>query len=220
MRGRWTQRAWTPLTAAGWLLVIAGPLICHAAIVTGRFAAAAMVVSAVQVVVLAGLGLRAKRSVPRWLWLAAAATMLGVLLGRLAWPHRMAQPLIMATSGISHTAIYLSFLLLFAQSLRPGCSALVTDLARRIRGTLSPAMVRYTRTVTKAWCLFFTAQLLTSAILLAWAPPAVWSLYVNLLDLPLILTMFVTEYAVRRLRFRGETHASPAAAIRSFSARG
>ncbi len=220
MWGRWTRVVWTTLTAAGWLLVIAGPLICHAAIVTGRFATASLAVSAVQVLVLAGLGLRAKRSLPRWLWLAAAATMLGVLLARLAWPHRLAEPVTMATSGISHTAIYLSLLLLFAQSLRPGRRALVTDLARRIRGTLTPAMVRYTRTVTKAWCVFFTAQLMVSAILLAWAPPAVWSLYVNLLDLPLVLTMFVTEYAVRRLRFRGETHVSPAAAIRSFAARG
>jgi uncharacterized membrane protein len=76
----------------------------------------------------------------------------------------------------------------------------VTTLARRSRGHLPDDVVRYTRRVTWAWCGFFAAQLLASALMLAFAPLHVWSWFINLGNLPLIGVMVCAEYIYRQWR--------------------
>jgi uncharacterized membrane protein len=125
-------------------------------------------------------------------------------------------------SGLAHAALYGGLLALFGRSLLPGRADLVTAIARAVhvrRGQALPAaMARYTRRVTQAWCGFFAGQLAASALLLAFAPAGIWSLIVNVLDLPLVLAMFAAEYAVRLMRFRGHEHPSLAETIRAAGA--
>jgi uncharacterized membrane protein len=47
--------------------------------------------------------------------------------------------------------------------------------------------------VTVAWCVFFAAQLIASALLFALAPLNAWSLFINLLNLPLLALMFAGQ---------------------------
>ncbi len=77
---------------------------------------------------------------------------------------------------------------------------MITILARRSRGYLPPGVVRYTRRVTWAWCWFFVAQLVASLMLLLFAPLYVWSLFINLCNLPLIVAMLCAEYVYRQWR--------------------
>jgi uncharacterized membrane protein len=114
-----------------------------------------------------------------------------------------------------HIAIYLLLLVFFARTLRPGCEPLVTRIARHEHGTLPADIERYTRHVTLAWCAFFAGMVLASVLLFAFAPLPVWSWFANVLNVPLLLLMFLVEYAVRLLRFPDFTHASFFTAIRA-----
>ncbi len=100
-------------------------------------------------------------------------------------------------SALSHWAIYVTLFLTFALTLRKNHDPLICAMARRLHGPLTPELARYTRRVTIAWSGFFLAQLLTSILLFAFAPLVVWSFFVNILDIPLVATMFAAEYAVR-----------------------
>ena len=122
-------------------------------------------------------------------------------------------------SGLTHATLYGALLVLFARSLRTGGDDLVTGLARRFQNPLPPCVAAYTRGVTLAWCGFFALQLAGSATLLAVAPRAVWSLFVNVLDLPLVGLMFVAEFGCRRLLLRAESSVGLLEAIRAFSTR-
>lgn len=109
-----------------------------------------------------------------------------------------------AAYGVPHAAAYLLLLWYFGRSLRGGREPLITRLARRIRGTLSPERERYTRRLTVAWCVFFAAQIATSAALLAFAPLETWSFFVNVLNVPLVAAMFLGDYAYRFARLRDQ----------------
>jgi uncharacterized membrane protein len=86
----------------------------------------------------------------------------------------------------------------FGRSLRKDRVPLCTELADRLHGPLSALELRYTRSVTVAWALFFLLNLAATFLLYRFAPLRIWSLFVNLCSLPLILLMFVAEYLVRR----------------------
>lgn len=100
-------------------------------------------------------------------------------------------------SALTHWGIYISLLASFALTLRPGREPFITVLARRMHGTVTDEMVGYTRKVTIAWVLFFACQLSLSVGLFCFAPLTAWSFFVNILDIPLVITMFGVEYAVR-----------------------
>jgi uncharacterized membrane protein len=102
-----------------------------------------------------------------------------------------------AVGAVPHTLCYLALLATFAASLRPGREAVISALSRRLRGPLPARVAAYTRAVTAAWCLFFAAQLGLSLGLFVFAPFAAWSLFVNVLNLPLVALMFAGEYAWR-----------------------
>jgi uncharacterized membrane protein len=108
------------------------------------------------------------------------------------------------SSAVPHALIYLALLGVFAASLAPGRSAIITVLAQKVRGELPSSVVLYTRRITMVWCGFFAAQLLGSALLFLFAPFATWSLFVNVLDLPLIGAMFTVEFFYRQWRHAHE----------------
>lgn len=109
---------------------------------------------------------------------------------------------LIAASGLPHALIYFALLLMFGATLRPGHDPLITALSRRMYGDISDDMSRYTRRVTWAWCFFFVAQLLTSLALFLLAPLAVWSFFVNVLNVPLLALMFAAEQFCRPFLLR------------------
>lgn len=120
---------------------------------------------------------------------------------RVSWPPSvdfLTKVSLVAASAVTHWTIYGGLLLTFALTLRQGREALVTTMARKLHGDISPELLSYTRHVTQAWCGFFAAQLMISVTLFLFAPLVDWSFFVNILDLPLVVFMFVAEYLFRQ----------------------
>lgn len=88
----------------------------------------------------------------------------------------------------------------FASSLRH--TPMIERFARMQEPQLSPAQVRYCRSVTHVWCAFFAFNALVSAGLALWAPVRVWALYTGLIAYVLIGVLGGSEYVVRKYRFR------------------
>jgi uncharacterized membrane protein len=99
---------------------------------------------------------------------------------------------------IQQCGFYAIMAFTFGRSLFKGRVPLCTQLADKVHGPLSALELRYTRSVTVAWVIFFLLNMAVTCVLFEFAPLRVWSLFVNFLSLPLILLMFVAEYAVRR----------------------
>jgi uncharacterized membrane protein len=99
---------------------------------------------------------------------------------------------------IQQVGFYSIMAVTFGRSLRKGSVPLCTQLADKVHGPLSALELRYTRKVTLAWVIFFSLNLAATFFLFQFAPLRIWSVFVNFCSLPLILLMFVAEYAVRR----------------------
>lgn len=108
---------------------------------------------------------------------------------------------LLAVNGMSSAALNLFLLWLFGRTLTRGKEPLITQISRHINGEPDPEVAAYTRNVTIAWCVFFALQVIISLLLYAWAPVAAWSFFVNVLNLPLLIAMFVGEKAYRTMRF-------------------
>lgn len=119
--------------------------------------------------------------------------------------------------GVPHATAYLFLLWFFGHTLVRGREPLITRLARRVHGALPQYMETYTRRVTLAWCVFFAAQVAVSVLLFLFATLNTWSLFVNLLNFPLLALMFAGEYLYRIIRYRDYPHASIPMAIQAFT---
>lgn len=93
---------------------------------------------------------------------------------------------------------YLMLAAAFGRSLMRGQVPLCTHWADTLHGPLSAQARRYTAAATAAWTVFFVAISAASALLYRLAPLRVWSLFSNFLTLPLVVLMFLGEYALRR----------------------
>jgi uncharacterized membrane protein len=78
-------------------------------------------------------------------------------------------------------------------------------------------MESYTRRLTVLWCMFFAAQLTASALLLRFGSLESWSLFVNVLNFPLVALMFVGDYAYRVIRYRDLPQSSMANALKAYA---
>jgi len=96
-----------------------------------------------------------------------------------------------------HVAMFVALAAWFGLSLRRGRQALVTRFALVMEENLSPGGVAYTRRVTLAWSLFCAAIAAISVLLFFRAPLELWSLYANVLTLPLVGAMFLVEGSIR-----------------------
>lgn len=104
-------------------------------------------------------------------------------------------------------AIPAALFLLFAGSLRPGQTPLITRVATIMHGgTLPEELVRYTRAVTVLWAAVCAALFLSAVLLAVYATPELWSLMTNLVHYLVLGAVFVIEYAWRRIRFRHLEH--------------
>ncbi len=116
-------------------------------------------------------------------------------------------------------AVYGLLAVSFAVSLRPGATALCTELADKLHGPLTPREVRYSRGVTAAWAIFFAVIVTITVVLFATAPLRVWSLFANFCILPLVALMFLGEYVIRRRVQPQAERGGILAVVRTFLAR-
>ena len=117
---------------------------------------------------------------------------------------------------LQHAGMYALLCLAFGRTLRAGRTPMISRFAQTVHGTLSPALVRYTRSVTVAWTCYFGGIAALSLLLFGLAPVRVWSVFANLLGVPLLALMFAGEYAVRWLVLPAADRAGPIEAIRAY----
>lgn len=188
---------------------VASPFATHLLVATGVGLPAALALTVTQwCLALAALlrSWRGRRFGRTTLAALAAVAGLGGLTAYQAASRIPVEAGLLAVSGLSHLAINSLLLALFAGTLLPGRTPLVVAMGRRLDPHFNPALARYARAVTWAWCGFFAGQVAGSGLLLALAPVAAWSLFINVLDLPLVAAMFIAEDLVRRARFPGHPH--------------
>lgn len=136
------------------------------------------------------------RSGRRWWMLVGTLASLGGLIWY--WPELRRNVALLYF--LQHLGTNLALAVLFGRSLFGPGEALVTQFARLAhQGVLSTAQARYTRQVTRAWTLFFVLMALVSTGLFLLAPPILWSVFANLLTMPLLCLMFLGEWLVRNL---------------------
>lgn len=103
--------------------------------------------------------------------------------------------------------IYTSMFALFATSLIPGKTPLITRFAALIRGENADALTivvqQYTRKVTQLWAASFMFLGLISLLLALYAPVITWSLFTNVISYIILILLFVLEYGARK-RLVGE----------------
>jgi uncharacterized membrane protein len=150
----------------------------------------------------------ARRRVMLALWLAACAMLYGIsgwLLAHYIWVF-----------FLQHAGMYALLCAAFGRTLWGGQTPMISRFAQIVHGSLSPALARYTRSVTWAWTLYFGAIAGLSLLLFWLAPVAAWSAFANLLGIPLLVLMFVGEYAVRCYVLPPTDRTGPLDAIRAW----
>ena len=194
MKARACSKAWK---IAGWIFLA---LCCAAYALLAHWAASsphpggygALVVCAPVLAVGLAVAWRSSHR-PLWLglWLLAVG---GIAIAGESLPDGTLWLLLLQSVGLN-AAMGLAF----GRTLMPGSTPMVSLLAQVVHGQLSPRLTRYTRGVTVAWVLYFAVTTLASILLFFVAPAPVWSGFVNLLSLPLLVAMFAGEYLVRRI---------------------
>lgn len=204
--------------AAGWawkaLIVaacVAYQYLVHVSVIGAQGGAIRVALLWLPLAALAAWVLARARNKPVWL---AALSLAGVGIYLAEHQEQLG---LAAVSGIPHAMAYAFLLWWFGRTLAGGREAMVTRFARRVHGALPPDMERFTRNVTIAWCVFFSAQLAVSALLFAFAPLELWSAFVNLLNLPLLALMFAGQLLYRNVRHPGFPRASAWQAIEAFT---
>lgn len=141
--------------------------------------------------------------------LAAAAT-------ALAWPHLRGN--VSWVYFAQHVGINLALGLVFGRTLLQGRQPLCTFFATFLHTRMSAAVAHYTRQVTVAWTGFFFCVAATSVLLFFSAPLEIWSVFANLLTLPLVGLMFLADHLVRLRVLPPEDQLGLTSAFRAYQA--
>ena len=118
-----------------------------------------------------------------------------------------------------HVAIHLLLAFVFGSTLAAGREPLVSALARRVHGGLTPGMAAYSRKVNVAWTVYFVAMALVSIVVFVAAPFALWATFANLVTPLAIIAMFVGEYLLRYRLHPEFERATLAQAVRAYAER-
>jgi len=140
--------------------------------------------------------------------MAARARWAAIVLAGLAWAGLSLWLLVGAPASpwstvaerlylVEHVAIHFALASSFGLTLRRGSRPLITRLAERVHGSLTPAKVRYTRQVTVAWTVYFVAMAAVSVALFATLPFAAWAVFAHVATPLALVAMFVGEYLLR-----------------------
>ncbi len=97
--------------------------------------------------------------------------------------------------------INLSLLILFSHTLYKPPS-MIERFARLQTPELPVEAIRYTRTVTKVWCVFFIFNLTASAYTSVYSSMEVWTLYNGFIAYILMGLIFAIEYIVRQFKIK------------------
>lgn len=137
----------------------------------------------------------------------------------LVWAWPLLRQNIALLYYVQHLGTNLALATLFGRTLFGGREALVSQFARFAHGgSISPLKARYTRQVTIAWTLFFLSTATLSTLLFWLAPPAAWSVFANLLTIPLLVLMFAGEHLARQRLLPPAERSSIADTIRGYRA--
>ena len=117
---------------------------------------------------------------------------------------------------LQQVGAYVLLGLSFGNSLRPGRTPLCTRWATAQHGALSPAAVHYTRAITLMWTVAFAALTVALIMLFLLAPLPVWSAFANFATLPLMIVLFIVEYAVRGRALPDMQHAGILVGMRAY----
>lgn len=167
-------------------LLLAYPLLVHAAIVTQSLA-----LSFAALIVLGANMLAPWLARDRvWPWLALA----GVIAASFAFVRIGESRLFLYAAPV---LVPLALLWFFGRTLLPGQIPFITRIATAIRGPLPEPLYIYTRHVTQLWVLAFAAMALANLLLAMLAPPFVWSLFTNFINYLLVGVLFVAEWLYR-----------------------
>jgi len=151
---------------------------------------------------------------PLWIGLGGLAIL---ALLTLSWPSLRQNVALLYY--LQHVGTNLALGALFGRSLFGRQDPLVTQFAKLAHdGVISAAKARYTRQVTIAWSLFFFASAAISTALFWLAPAAAWSVFANLLSLPLLALMFIGEHLIRFRVLAPDDRSSIADTIRGYRA--
>lgn len=148
-----------------------------------------------------------------FLWLLVGAVVVALAW---AWP-RLHNP-VGWLYFIQHVSVNAVLGMIFGRSLLRRHEPLVTTLARLVHEEMTPELLRYTRWVTVAWTAFFVASAVLSILLFAFAPIEAWSVFANILALPLVAAMFIIENEVRKRVLPPRDQIGILAAVRAFRA--
>jgi uncharacterized membrane protein len=118
-----------------------------------------------------------------------------------------------------HVAIHLLLAVVFGITLQGGHESLITALARRVHGSLTPEMERYSRKVTLAWTIYFVAMAALSLALFNFAPFPTWAAFASLATPFAMLALFVGEYLLRYRLHPEFERATLAQAVRAYADR-
>ncbi|WMD22884.1 hypothetical protein RAS12_11070 [Achromobacter seleniivolatilans] len=137
------------------------------------------------------------------LWLARGLTARGAQAGgRLLPAVAVIFCLILAVSNSEAwlrwypVLVNAMMLVIFGASLRVG-RPVIEQLARLRHPNLPPEGIRYTRNVTRAWCLFFALNGAIAAALAAWAPWSWWLAYNGAVSYALMGLLMAGEWLLR-----------------------
>ncbi|MDQ7988238.1 MAG: hypothetical protein REI09_01280 [Candidatus Dactylopiibacterium sp.] len=103
---------------------------------------------------------------------------------------------------VQHAGMHALLGIMFGRTLSgPQSAALCSQVAHFVHGDrLDATYYRYTWWVTLGWTAYFLLTTLASALLFAFAPVALWSVYANLATPLIIGALFAVEFALR-MRF-------------------
>lgn len=104
----------------------------------------------------------------------------------------------------------------FGLSLTHGNEPLCTAFAEQLHPVMNPLLRRYTTHLTQVWTAIFFLMATVSIGLFFLAPLTVWSVFANLLSLPIMALVFVIEYAVRKRILPSEDLLGPTSAFRAY----
>lgn len=194
---------WAPRGALAVPLLLAYPVLTHAAVTTG----------------LAYLAWTA--------WLCIAALVVLSFPGRwglAGFALLAAAPLVVDADvllKLPPVIIDVALAIWFGRTLAPGEEPMISWFARLVRGTeLPPDLARYTRWSTVMWTAFFVSMAAVAAALAVLATPQTWSLFTNGIDYLLMGMLFVGDYVFRRVRYRHHEHRPLADVVRTVARAG
>lgn len=117
---------------------------------------------------------------------------------------------------LQHAGMYIALFGGFVVTLKSGATPLISAVALRVHGTLTPEMQRYTCRLTQVWAAYFFSMAVLAFVLYPTVSWTAWSFFANILTPLTALGLFVGEYLLRYVLHPEFERATLADAIRAY----